>query len=47
MTNAFTRDVPVDAAFHARLVEALGPELPKGLIMRLATERSEGGLRCF
>ncbi|MEZ5219400.1 MAG: hypothetical protein R2705_18450 [Ilumatobacteraceae bacterium] len=44
MTYAFTQDVPIDAAFHARLMEALGPELPKGLIMHLATERSEGGL---
>lgn len=45
MTYAFTQDVPIDAAFHARLMEVLGPDLPDGLIMHLALERPEGGLR--
>jgi hypothetical protein len=45
MTYAFTQDVPIDAAFHQRIVEGLGDEAPKGLIVHLAVERSEGGLR--
>jgi hypothetical protein len=45
MTYAFTQDVPIDAAFYARIVEQLGSELPEGLIMHLALERPEGGLR--
>src|SRR6478609_6113867 len=45
MTYAFTQDVPIDAAFYARVVELLGPERPEGLIIHLAIERPEGGLR--
>ena len=45
MTYAFTQDVPIDAAFYGRIVELLGPEPPKGLIVHLAIERPEGGLR--
>ena len=45
MTYAFTQDVPIDAAFYGRVTEGLGPEPPKGLIMHLAIERPEGGLR--
>ncbi len=45
VTYAFTQDVPIDAAFHARLMEVLGPELPTGLVMHLATELPDGGLR--
>ncbi len=45
MTYAFTQDVPIDATFHARLMDQLGSELPEGLIMHLAVERPEGGLR--
>lgn len=45
MPYAFTQDVPIDAAFHDRLVAALGPDLPTGLISHLALERPEGGLR--
>jgi hypothetical protein len=44
MTYAFTQDVPVDAAFYARVTEGLGPEPPEGLIDHLAIERPEGGL---
>ena len=44
MTYAFTQEVPIDAAFHARLIEMLGPERPDGLILHLASERPEGGL---
>ena len=42
---AFTQDVPIDAAFYGRIVGKLGPELPEGLIIHIAIERPEGGLR--
>jgi hypothetical protein len=45
MTYAFTQDVPIDAAFYERLVQAMGDEKPHGLIVHLALEREEGGLR--
>jgi hypothetical protein len=45
MAYAFTQDVPIDAAFYARIKEGLGDEVPKGLISHLAFERPEGGLR--
>lgn len=45
MTYAFTQDVPIDAAFHQRMMDGLGDELPEGLIMHVALERPEGGLR--
>ena len=45
MTYAFTQDVPIDAAFYARIVAQLGAEPPEGLIIHLAIERPEGGLR--
>ena len=45
MTYAFNRDVPIDAAFYARIVEQLGPEPPEGLVIHLAIVRPEGGLR--
>ncbi len=45
MTYAFIQDVPIDAAFYARIVEGLGDDPPKGLIVHLAVERAEGGLR--
>jgi len=45
MPYAFIQDVPIDAAFYARIVEALGNEPPPGLIVHLAVERPEGGLR--
>lgn len=42
---AFSQDVPIDRDFYMRIVGELGPELPKGLIIHLATELPEGGLR--
>jgi hypothetical protein len=45
MTYAFTQDVPIDAAFYKRVTDGLGDEPPKGLIVHLAIERPEGGLR--
>ena len=45
MTYAFSQDVPIDANFYKRITDALGDEAPKGLIVHLAMERAEGGLR--
>ncbi len=42
---AFTQDVPIDAAFYQRITDGLGPEPEPGLIVHLAIERPEGGLR--
>jgi hypothetical protein len=47
MPYAFTQDVPVDAAFYSRIVAGLGDEPPAGLIVHLAVERPEGGLRYY
>lgn len=45
MGYAFTQDVPIDAALYERIIEGLGEEPPKGLIVHLALELPEGGLR--
>jgi hypothetical protein len=45
MAYVFTQDVPIDAAFYARIRAGLGDEPPKGLITHVALERPEGGLR--
>jgi hypothetical protein len=45
MTYSFTQDVPIDAAFYQRITDGLGDTPPKGLIVHIATERPEGGLR--
>ncbi len=42
---AFTQDVPIDHAFYERVTAGLGPEPAPGLIVHLAIERPEGGLR--
>ena len=42
---AFTQDVPIDAAFYRRITDGLGPTPPDGLLVHLAVERPEGGLR--
>jgi hypothetical protein len=42
---SFTQDVPIDRAFYERITEGLGPEPPRGLVVHLAIERPEGGLR--
>ena len=42
---AFTQDVPIDAAFYRRITDGLGDAPPPGLLVHLAIERSEGGLR--
>jgi hypothetical protein len=45
MSYAFTQDVPIDAATYAQIRESLGDDAPPGLIVHLAIERPEGGLR--
>ena len=45
MAYAFTQDVPIDAAFYKRITDGLGEDPPKGLIIHIAIERPEGGLR--
>jgi hypothetical protein len=45
MTYAFTQDVPIDAAFYGRIVDALGDDSPDGLITHLVLELDGGGLR--
>lgn len=45
MTYAFTQDVPIDATFYSRIVEGVGDVPPAGLVVHLAIERAEGGLR--
>ncbi len=45
MPYAFTQDVLIDAAFYRRITEGLGDQVPKGLIVHIAIERPEGGLR--
>jgi hypothetical protein len=43
----FTQDVPIDATFYQRIAAGLGADPPSGLIVHLAIERPEGGLRYF
>lgn len=45
MPYAFIQDVPIDAAFYARIKHGLGDDPPKGMISHVAVERAEGGLR--
>ncbi len=45
MPYAFTQDVPIDGATYGRITDGLGDEAPKGLIVHLAIELPEGGLR--
>ena len=47
MAYAFTQDVPIDAEFYARIKDGLGDDPPKGLVVHLAVERVEGGLRYY
>jgi hypothetical protein len=45
MTYAFTQDVPIDAGAYRRIIDGLGDEPPKGLLVHVAMELPEGGLR--
>ncbi len=47
MAYAFTQGVPIDASTYGRIIGGLGPTPPDGLILHLAGERPEGGLRYF
>ena len=42
---AFIQYVPIDSTFYKRIADGIGTELPRGLIIHLATERPEGGLQ--
>jgi hypothetical protein len=42
---AFTQDVPIDAEFYRRITDGLGDATPHGLLVHVAIERPEGGLR--
>jgi hypothetical protein len=41
---AFEQDVPINADIHARIMDALGDELPNGLVAHIAIERADGHL---
>ena len=45
MMFAFTQDVPIDATSYRRIADDLGDTPPEGLVVHLAIERPEGGLR--
>ena len=45
MTYAFTQDVPINADVYQRIIRGLGDTPPEGLILHMAIERPEGGLR--
>lgn len=47
MPYAFTQDVPINEALYRQIVDGLGVEPPKGLIVHVAMERPGGGLRYF
>jgi hypothetical protein len=44
---AFTQDVPIDAAFYQRIRVGLGDHLPAGMIIHMAVEKPDGGLRYY
>ena len=45
MTYAFTQDVPINTEIYNRIVDGLGTAPADGLIVHLAIELPEGGLR--
>jgi len=47
MAYSFTQDVPIDAAMYRRILDGVGAEPPKGLVVHVATENPNGGLRYF
>lgn len=42
---AFSQDVPINSQVYQRITDGLGDDPPPGLIIHLAVERPEGGLR--
>jgi hypothetical protein len=47
MPYSFTQDVPIDAATYERITDGLGDDPPDGLVVHLAVEKPEGGLRYY
>jgi hypothetical protein len=45
MAYAFSQDVPIDASIYAQIASGVGDAPPDGLVVHLALERPEGGLR--
>jgi hypothetical protein len=45
MTYAYIQDVPIDSAAYDRITEGLGDVVPAGMLVHIALERPEGGLR--
>ena len=45
MAYAFTQDVPINVDIYQRIIRGLGDSPPEGLILHMAMERPEGGLR--
>lgn len=45
MTFAFTQDVPIDNTLYQRISAGLGDDPPDGLVVHIAAEIPEGGLR--
>jgi hypothetical protein len=45
MAYAFTQDVPINTEIYKRIVDGLGSTPADGLVVHLAIERPEGGLR--
>ncbi len=45
MADAFTQDVLIAVSTYRRIIDGLGPTPPESLIVHLAIERPEGGLR--
>jgi hypothetical protein len=45
MTYGFVQEVPIDADFYGRIIEGLGSEPPEGLVVHVAVELPQGGLR--
>lgn len=45
MTYSFTQDVPIGTDTYERMRQGLGEDLPDGLVVHVAMELPEGGLR--
>lgn len=45
MVYAFTQDVPIDEPTYRKIMDRLGPEPLKGLLLHLAVRRPDRGLR--
>ena len=45
MSYAYTQDVLIDAGLYRQITDGLGDDPPPGLVVHLALERPEGGLR--